>query len=690
MDTDGHPAEAVFASGAPSHFHNSAYRPSDGPQLPEGGGQGEVAMGRVNSDDNAMDEDPQARRGPPPTERLTFASLHNASSQQERPPRRMSSDYSLEDDKLEEGEEEDGGQRGDEGEDPEAAAVDHAAAAAPHPSSLHHSPSSVARMRGMSEGIARARYVRAAVQAADSDRPWPSPEKMDDEIEQQRIQARRDRNRKFQAKKRKMHKEIVETLTAEAARYEAENARLGREIVTLERKIEALRSGAAKGGAAEALMRVAETRHMMGGSTSLPPTDAEVAAAIAARGHSQMREAGLTRVQEMIRNRDRATDNKRAKASETQQPVADIRPTICMMSPETPMLLRGAPLHSSEIASADFEVAMKILTGISSVADTPHTFAQPALVTQSTAHRSPYFLNEKNPWTNRPAAPTHHCRRSPAQTLNWTVPLTEASGVGGLDLTKFASPELATAVLATLQAAGLVDHFGNVHTSATRAKIAKVLRIELAKTTIGKDYMANDCAIVNAVLRARYNHLNLLNINTETFQIKSQRGVDAFNLRTDSGSAIADDYGIEPTSAHISKLSEDGMLGQHRSSVFFRPRAHHKDLSLSKRSLLLLGLLVPGPAGAISTGSGCVNENDFPLTWEAAVSSAAVALLTLVVLVMTALLLHRYGNVRRVEFLGTAVEFFDPPVAPERTDQGQRRRNNPRKTFRDCQDSEIN
>eukprot|EP00035_Acanthoeca_spectabilis_P014629 m.281909 g.281909 ORF g.281909 m.281909 type:complete len:432 (+) comp16181_c0_seq4:2882-4177(+) len=294
MDTDGHPAEAVFASGAPSHFHNSAYRPSDGPQLPEGGGQGEVAMGRVNSDDNAMDEDPQARRGPPPTERLTFASLHNASSQQERPPRRMSSDYSLEDDKLEEGEEEDGGQRGDEGEDPEAAAVDHAAAAAPHPSSLHHSPSSVARMRGMSEGIARARYVRAAVQAADSDRPWPSPEKMDDEIEQQRIQARRDRNRKFQAKKRKMHKEIVETLTAEAARYEAENARLGREIVTLERKIEALRSGAAKGGAAEALMRVAETRHMMGGSTSLPPTDAEVAAAIAARGHSQMREAGLT------------------------------------------------------------------------------------------------------------------------------------------------------------------------------------------------------------------------------------------------------------------------------------------------------------------------------------------------------------------------------------------------------------
>eukprot|EP00035_Acanthoeca_spectabilis_P014633 m.281949 g.281949 ORF g.281949 m.281949 type:complete len:263 (+) comp16181_c0_seq8:2882-3670(+) len=192
MDTDGHPAEAVFASGAPSHFHNSAYRPSDGPQLPEGGGQGEVAMGRVNSDDNAMDEDPQARRGPPPTERLTFASLHNASSQQERPPRRMSSDYSLEDDKLEEGEEEDGGQRGDEGEDPEAAAVDHAAAAAPHPSSLHHSPSSVARMRGMSEGIARARYVRAAVQAADSDRPWPSPEKMDDEIEQQRIQVTRE------------------------------------------------------------------------------------------------------------------------------------------------------------------------------------------------------------------------------------------------------------------------------------------------------------------------------------------------------------------------------------------------------------------------------------------------------------------------------------------------------------------
>lgn len=100
------------------------------------------------------------------------------------------------------------------------------------------------------------------------------------------------------------------------------------------------------------------------------------------------------------------------------------------------------------------------------------------------------------------------------------------------------------------------------------------------------------------------------------------------------------------------------------------------------------GLMVPGSTGATTTGSGCTDENALPLSLEAVLASAGVAVITATVGFVAALVLHKVGNARRVEFFGTAVEFFEPAVAQDATGPSQiRRRNTPRKSFRD---SEIN
>eukprot|EP00038_Savillea_parva_P005607 m.159270 g.159270 ORF g.159270 m.159270 type:complete len:496 (-) comp11765_c0_seq1:222-1709(-) len=201
---------------------------------------------------------------------------------------------------------------------------------------------------------------------ATEDASWHSNNDGEEGIEQQRIQARRDRNRKFQAKKRKMHKEIVEALTLEVAHYEADNARLGREIVQLERKIEALRggvvmSGSDEGAAAEALIRVAETAVSVsaagggGGGATAPtmpphgPTTAprtmHSASTVAAATHHQM-QSGPQQSQHQQHGGMSVPVNASTVASQQQHP-----PHMTMHAPQqqqppqqpNPMMFQGHP-----------------------------------------------------------------------------------------------------------------------------------------------------------------------------------------------------------------------------------------------------------------------------------------------------------------------------------------------------------
>lgn len=81
-------------------------------------------------------------------------------------------------------------------------------------------------------------------------------------------------------------------------------------------------------------------------------------------------------------------------------------------------------------------------------------------------------------------------------------------------------------------------------------------------------------------------------------------------------------------------------------------------------------LTVPVSAGDLSTGSTCADENTF-LGWEAVLYSTAwLAFLTAVVGVIIALLLHKFGNAQKVKLFGVAIEFYDPPVAPDQNGAG--------------------
>mmetsp|Transcript_107020 Transcript_107020/g.149206 ORF Transcript_107020/g.149206 Transcript_107020/m.149206 type:complete len:422 (-) Transcript_107020:59-1324(-) len=288
-----HPSENMGPVGL---SRGAAQSSVPGPQLPNDNAMDTGGMGVIEADhdENAMEEDVSVIVPPPASESVIIDEPSKSAMQDDGPPlRRMSSDYTDEE--------------GDAALDKALEAIDVPPVQqqvqveeTPDPARTNlRNSSGLGRSGRVSEGVTRARFVRAAVQAAaqaaEGDRRWGQG-KVDDDVEQQRIQARRDRNRKFQAKKRKMHKEIVETLTAEAARYEQENARLGREIIALERKIEALRSGVSgsdEGAAAEALIRVAETRVLTGGGTlGMPPPTPEVAAVLSsAREQTQMMDA---------------------------------------------------------------------------------------------------------------------------------------------------------------------------------------------------------------------------------------------------------------------------------------------------------------------------------------------------------------------------------------------------------------
>jgi len=230
----------------------AAARPSAGPQHPSTTLASGVAI-RISTAGSGSDDEMKDDRGAEASGSEGHLSEHLLKVAEGPPPRRASSDTSMMSDT-------EMGDYGDaDGPSPPAAA---AAAAQisppPDPPRLSVKRSRPEELAGdvhpaFDDGTDKDDGRRGGMEDAGASA---------DALEQQRIQARRDRNRKFQAKKRRMHKEIVENLTAEAARYELENAQLGRQIVALERKIDSLRSGVTdsdEGVAAEALIQVGES-----------------------------------------------------------------------------------------------------------------------------------------------------------------------------------------------------------------------------------------------------------------------------------------------------------------------------------------------------------------------------------------------------------------------------------------------